>query len=55
MRILLVLAHPLPDSFAASLAETVRRKLTANGHTVDRLDLYREGFDPRLSPSERDR
>ena len=55
MRILLVLAHPLEESFAASVAETVRNKLTANGHTVDMLDLYREGFDPRLTPSERAR
>jgi putative NADPH-quinone reductase len=55
MRILLVLAHPLEDSFAASVAETVRRKLASNGHTVDLLDLYREGFDPRLTPSERAR
>nr|WP_314090788.1 NAD(P)H-dependent oxidoreductase [uncultured Shinella sp.] len=55
MRILLVLAHPLEDSFAASTAETVRRKLTENGHTVDLLDLYRENFDPRLSVSERSR
>ena len=55
MRILLVLAHPLEESFAASVAETVRQKLIANGHTVDLLDLYREGFDPRLTVSERAR
>jgi len=55
MRILLVLAHPLEESFAASIAGTVRRKLEANGHTVDLMDLYREGFDPRLAPSERAR
>lgn len=55
MRILLVLAHPLEESFAASVAETVRAKLAANGHTVDLLDLYREDFDPRLKPSERAR
>lgn len=55
MRILLVLAHPLEDSFAASIAETARRRLTENGHTVDLLDLYREDFDPRLSESERAR
>ncbi|UNK38002.1 NAD(P)H-dependent oxidoreductase [Shinella sp. H4-D48] len=55
MRILLVLAHPLSDSFAASLAETIERRLTENGHTVDLLDLYREGFDPRLTESERAR
>ncbi|WP_312419501.1 NAD(P)H-dependent oxidoreductase [Shinella sp.] len=55
MRILLVLAHPLSDSFAASLAGTIERRLMENGHTVDLLDLYREGFDPRLTESERAR
>ncbi|TCL72070.1 NAD(P)H-dependent oxidoreductase [Rhizobium sp. BK251] len=53
MRILLVLAHPLEDSFAASVARTAREALEAEGHKVDLLDLYREDFDPRLSPSER--
>lgn len=53
MRVLLVLAHPLEDSFAASVAATAREALEANGHTVDLLDLYREGFEPCLSPSER--
>jgi putative NADPH-quinone reductase len=55
MRILLVLAHPLSDSFAASLVGTIERRLTENGHTVDLLDLYREAFDPRLTESERAR
>jgi NAD(P)H dehydrogenase (quinone) len=55
MRILLVLAHPLEESFTASVAETVRAKLASNGHVVDLLDLYREDFDPRLKPSERAR
>jgi len=53
MRILLVLAHPLEDSFAAAVAQTARDALVANGHAVDWLDLYREGFDPRLAPAER--
>ena len=53
MRILLVLAHPLPDSFAASVARTARQALEAAGHAVDLLDLYAENFDPRLSETER--
>ena len=53
MRILLVLAHPLEDSFAASVAREARAALEANGHIVDLLDLYREDFDPRLSVAER--
>lgn len=53
MRILLVLAHPLADSYAAAVAAAAREALTAKGHEVDWLDLYREDFDPRLSPTER--
>ena len=53
MRLLLVLAHPLEDSFAAAVARTARETLEASGHTVDLLDLYREDFDPRLSKAER--
>ncbi|TAU86186.1 NAD(P)H-dependent oxidoreductase [Rhizobium leguminosarum] len=53
MRILLVLAHPLEDSFAASVARTAREALEASGHVVDLLDLYAENFDPRLSKAER--
>lgn len=53
MRILLVLAHPLEDSFAASVAKTAREMLAAGGHEVDLLDLYRERFDPCLSETER--
>ncbi|WP_416065201.1 NAD(P)H-dependent oxidoreductase [Rhizobium sp. ZK1] len=53
MRILLVLAHPLQESFAASVALTAREALEASGHVVDLLDLYAEDFDPRLSNTER--
>jgi NAD(P)H dehydrogenase (quinone) len=53
MHILLVLAHPLAESFAASVARTARDALEESGHTVDVLDLYQENFDPRLTPSER--
>jgi len=53
MRILLVLAHPLQESFAASVARTAREALEASGHVVDLLDLYAEDFDPRLSDAER--
>ncbi len=53
MRILMVLAHPLPDSFAAAVARTARETLEAGGHSVDLLDLYKENFDPRLTEAER--
>lgn len=53
MRFLVVLAHPLSESFAASVAAAACETLAANGHHVDFLDLYREDFDPRLSAAER--
>lgn len=53
MRILLVLAHPLENSFAASTATVAKEALEGSGHTVDLLDLYREDFDPRLTIAER--
>lgn len=53
MHVLLVLAHPLPESFNAAIAAEIRDALTANGHAVDFLDLYAEDFDPRLTIAER--
>ncbi len=53
MRILMVLAHPLEESFAASVAQAAKETLEGRGHIVDLLDLYREGFDPRLTAAER--
>jgi NAD(P)H dehydrogenase (quinone) len=53
MRVLIVLAHPLKESFAASVSRTVVSALEAKGHEVDLLDLYAENFDPRLSEAER--
>ena len=53
MHILLVLAHPLAESFAAAVARTARETLEEAGHTVDVLDLYQENFDPRLTAAER--
>lgn len=54
MRVLVVWAHPLADSFSAALFERVCTALEAAGHEVDRLDLYRAGFEARLSRVERD-
>ncbi|WP_329389151.1 NAD(P)H oxidoreductase [Streptomyces sp. NBC_01351] len=51
-RTLLVLAHPRSDSLTAQVADRTRRLLEAAGGTVDVLDLYAEGFDPRLTPAD---
>ncbi|MGV3551401.1 NAD(P)H-dependent oxidoreductase [Rhizobium sp.] len=54
MHVLVVLAHPLKDSFAAAIARTAVAALRDKGHHVDLLDLYAENFDPRLTAAERD-
>jgi NAD(P)H dehydrogenase (quinone) len=53
MRVLVLYAHPLPDSFAAALHRTIVATLRRNGHEVDDCDLYAENFDPVLSVAER--
>lgn len=52
MNLLLVLAHPDPGSFNAALAATVSEAATAAGAEVVVHDLYRDGFDPRLTAPE---
>lgn len=53
MRVLVVYAHPLADSFAAALHRAVLAALRQAGHAVDDCDLYAEGFDPVLTAAER--
>lgn len=53
MRILLVHAHPNPLSFNHAIVERAVIALEAAGHSVDRLDLYAEGFNPVMSREER--
>ncbi|WP_051329639.1 NAD(P)H-dependent oxidoreductase [Geminicoccus roseus] len=55
MRILVVHAHPDPDSFNASLFRTTCRVLAEQGGEVDALDLYAEGFQPVMDRAERGR
>jgi NAD(P)H dehydrogenase (quinone) len=52
VRVLVIFAHPLGDSYAATLRDTVVAALEAGGHTVDLCDLYQEDFDPTLSAQE---
>ena len=53
MKALIVLAHPLPESFAAAVAKVAEAALARAGHHVSFLDLYAENFDPRLTVEER--
>ncbi len=53
MRVLVLYAHPNPESYGAALHAAVVEALMAAGHEVDDCDLYAEGFDPVLSQAER--
>jgi NAD(P)H dehydrogenase (quinone) len=53
MRVLVIYAHPLADSFAAALHQSVVAALRSGGHEVDDCDLYAAAFDPVLRAAER--
>ena len=53
MRVLVLHAHPVAESFNGALHRLAVERLTAAGHAVDDCDLYAEDFDPRLSRDER--
>jgi putative NADPH-quinone reductase len=55
MRILVLYAHPDPESFGAAIHRIVVETLRRSGHEVDDCDLYAEGFDPVLTRAERER
>ncbi|WP_343950097.1 NAD(P)H oxidoreductase [Nonomuraea longicatena] len=45
---LLVVSHPRATSLTQRAAVRARRRLEREGYSVDLLDLYAEGFDPRM-------
>jgi len=46
MQVLVVYAHPEPESFNGALLNVARETLTAAGHDVEVSDLYAQGFNP---------
>ena len=52
MNILIILAHPDPNSFNHAIAETCNCKLKQIGHNVIFHDLCAEDFDPLLPTRE---
>ncbi len=53
MRVLLLHAHPLPESFNTALRDAALDGLRTAGHGVDSCDLHAEGFNPVLTAEER--
>jgi NAD(P)H dehydrogenase (quinone) len=52
MNVLIVLAHPDPNSFNHAIADTCIKRLSENGYDVIFHDLYQEKFDPILGKTE---
>ena len=53
MRVVVVIAHPDPDSFTHAIAATAHAALTGVGHDETVLDLNAEEFRTAMSPDER--
>jgi NAD(P)H dehydrogenase (quinone) len=52
VRVLVILAHPRPESFNHALAAELRAGLAEASHQVDLMDLYAEGFRPELDAGD---
>lgn len=53
MRVVVVLAHPNPDSYTHAVASTATDALQSGGHQVTMLDLCSLGFRAAMSADER--
>lgn len=49
MRVMVLHAHPVQESFNHALYNAVLEALGASGHEVDPVDLYAEKFEPVMS------
>ncbi len=52
MNVLVVYAHPNPESFNHAILQTLTHKLRTQGHEVRVRDLYADPFDPVLSAED---
>lgn len=52
MNVLIVYAHPEPQSFNGSLRACAETTLRDAGHAVTVTDLYAQGFDPVAGPAD---
>jgi NAD(P)H dehydrogenase (quinone) len=52
MKVLVVLAHPNPDSFSNAIVDQVVSTLTNQDHSVSVIDLYGLDYSPALTRAE---
>ena len=52
MKVLVVLAHPNPDSFSRAIVDKISATLTDCGHSVSVIDLYAIGYSPAMTRAE---
>jgi putative NADPH-quinone reductase len=52
MKVLVVLAHPNPDSFSHAIVDKVSATLTDCDHSVSVVDLYAIGYSPTMTRAE---
>ncbi|MFC1868461.1 NAD(P)H-dependent oxidoreductase [Thermodesulfobacteriota bacterium] len=52
MKVLIIYAHPNPDSFNHAILDAFTEGLSEAGHTSEVVDLYAAGFDPCLTFAE---
>lgn len=52
MKILIVHAHPEPQSFSSALAKTAKVTLSKNNHSVNISDLYQMNWNPIASAAD---
>ena len=52
MKVLVVLAHPNPDSFSHAIVDKVSATLSDCGHSVSVIDLYAIGYSPGMTRDE---
>lgn len=55
MKILVVYAHPNPESFNAAIHQQVCEDLKSADHQVHSIDLYAEDFEASMSRTEREK
>lgn len=52
MKVLVVLAHPNPDSFSHAIVDKASATLANCGHSVSVIDLYAIGYSPGMTQAE---